>query len=506
MYRIISASNDTYITDKIINNRYRATDANVGQAGTLDLFKLYNESTLSGEEKPVELSRILIKFDYSSISQMFNEGKIDISDASFKTQIKLHDVYGGQTTPSNFKCIVFPLAKSFDEGAGYDIGNFSDLDATNFVTASYSNSTINKWSLPGAMKSGSLTDIATIDVMTSGTLDASLGSESLCFEQYFKTGEEDLEIDVTKIVSASIKSLIPNKGFLVAFSGSYEKDQKSYFVKRFASRNSAKTGIRPKLIVSFDDSINDNHQNFVFDYTGSLYLSNQVRGELKNAKSGPAKLDTAAGENCMILKISTGSFQKTFSVSQAMRGENRIEGLYSSSFAISSFGSLSDHIQTSGSITFDEVWSSSDEAVTFLSSSFAIKKNNISQINLSQTSYHVKAINLNDRYMRSEIARIRVFIESKDREVAYTKKPFNKKSQVYEKMYFRVRDTVSGDIIIPFKNQNNSTKLSSDSNGMYYDFYMDSLPSGKTYIFDYLIEINGYDNVITDAASKFIVV
>jgi hypothetical protein len=39
MYRILSASKDAYITNKIINQTFRATDANVGQAGTLDLFK-----------------------------------------------------------------------------------------------------------------------------------------------------------------------------------------------------------------------------------------------------------------------------------------------------------------------------------------------------------------------------------------------------------------------------------------------------------------------------------
>ena len=47
MYRILTASKDAYITNKIINNSFRATDANVGQAGTLDLFKLYDETTLS---------------------------------------------------------------------------------------------------------------------------------------------------------------------------------------------------------------------------------------------------------------------------------------------------------------------------------------------------------------------------------------------------------------------------------------------------------------------------
>ena len=44
MYRILTASKDTYITNKIINNSFRATDANLGSAGTLDLFKLYDEN------------------------------------------------------------------------------------------------------------------------------------------------------------------------------------------------------------------------------------------------------------------------------------------------------------------------------------------------------------------------------------------------------------------------------------------------------------------------------
>ena len=57
MYRILTASKDTYVTNKIINNSFRATDANVGQAGTLDLFKLYAESTTGSNATPTELSR-----------------------------------------------------------------------------------------------------------------------------------------------------------------------------------------------------------------------------------------------------------------------------------------------------------------------------------------------------------------------------------------------------------------------------------------------------------------
>ena len=43
-----TGSKDTYITNKIVAGTRRATGANVGYASTIDLFKLYGESTLTG--------------------------------------------------------------------------------------------------------------------------------------------------------------------------------------------------------------------------------------------------------------------------------------------------------------------------------------------------------------------------------------------------------------------------------------------------------------------------
>jgi 1-deoxy-D-xylulose-5-phosphate reductoisomerase len=39
MYRILKADKDTYVTDRVVNNA-RRYDANVGNAGSLDLFKI----------------------------------------------------------------------------------------------------------------------------------------------------------------------------------------------------------------------------------------------------------------------------------------------------------------------------------------------------------------------------------------------------------------------------------------------------------------------------------
>jgi len=511
MYRILSASKDTYITNKIINNSFRATDANAGQAGTLDLFKIYDETPLSGsEEKQKEISRLLLKFDIAEITDMQTKGKIDINSNTFKCYVKLHDVYGGQTTPSNFDVILFPLAKNFDEGSGYDISSFRDIDVVNFITASQAGGVANVWDLPGAKASGSLGD-SNIDVIVSGTLSGPAGTSnySLSPTQYFEKGEEDLLIDVTTIVSGTVSGQIPDYGFLVAFSGSYEENNKTYFVKRFASRNSSNTAIRPKLIIKYDDSIQDNHEDFIFDNTGSLYLNNFHFGAPSNILSGEAATELT-GENAMILKIVSGSFKKTFNVSQAKRGINLIEGVYSASFAISSFSSesvngdsLKKHVEVSGSLIFDEIWSSSDETITYLSSSLEIKKNARTSFDNFRQNLLVTVTNLKDSYSIGDILKIRVFSEDRDRSISYKKLPIEKKSQIYHEMYYRVRDFQTNDIIIDFDETYGSNRLSTDSSGMYFEFYVDSLPRGRTYVFDFLVKKAGFDTLVTDAASKF---
>ena len=38
---------------------------------------------------------------------------------------------------------------------------------------------------------------------------------------------------------------------------------------------------------------------------------------------------------------------------------------------------------------------------------------------------------------------------------------------------------------------------------MYFDFYMDSLSKGRTYVFDFLIKDQDSDQVFTNVAAKF---
>ena len=666
MYTILSASKDAYITNKILRNSFRVEDSNVGQAATLDLFKLYNESVSGSNDVPrYEYSRALIKFDLTDLKSMHTSGELDINDPSFIVKMKLFDVYGGQTTPSNFKLIAFPLSKSFDEGLGRDIVNFDDLGSVNFLTASAPNpsSTIKshatltvsdgddnsvsnlpaekasititstdgtskkyvivddhnttvatgdvlvsdsdtgsstagsslaggiavainlagsvstqnnllvqlksaienanghdgkitvsavpsaddgsqsitltqliagydgnkdidnnlikvtstnftggvggaiRWHQPGAFKSGSLGS-TNIDVIVSGSLIGPNGTNyvNLTREQLFNTGEENFEVDMTDIISGTITNQIPDYGFLIAYSASYEKNTKSYFVKRFASRHVSKESLRPQLIVKYDDSIIDNHNNFVFNVSGSLFLHNYHRGVLSNILSGAAA-SQITGDDCIKLILKSGSFEKGITGSQHKIGSVGQTGIYSASFAISEYvttGMLTE-VVNAGSASFTKIWGSLDDTIGFYTGSLVITSPFRSEASNVQKRLLVSVTNLRREYRQVDKAKLRVFIEDKDRGIRFSKTPMETESQVFNKMYYRIVDSQSKEEIIPLDtdNENNATRLSSDSKGMFFNLRMKSLPKNRSYKIEFLIKDFENDILVKDASSVF---
>lgn len=500
MYLALSASKDTYITNKIIGSSFRATDANLGQAGTLDLFKLYDENTIAGETNPIELSRILIKFDYSTLTNLMSS-KLDINDSSFKCNLVLSDVYGGQPTPTNFKVIVFPLSRSFDEGVGRDVAGFRDIDVCNFLTASVSTGIVEKWYVTGADKQG-LLGSSDIDIISSGNLNDGNGVVNLWREQLFTTGEEDLNVDITDIVSGTLAGLIPDHGFRISFSGSMETDEFTRFVKRFTSRNATNVGKRPKIVVTYDDLIRDNHENFFFNEQGNLFLSNNVRGVPRNILSG-STLTEVKGENCMILRLTTGSYTKQVNVSQYKYGTNYVTGVYYASLTLNSYenNTIYNHLIGTGSVDFTEVWGSNDGTVGFVTSSLTVYRPNTVPIDTDLERITISMTNMRAAYEQSEQYRFRIFIEDITRQFIAKKLPIENKGIFVEEIYYQVRDTDLNEVIIPFHNP--GTAVSNDTISHYFDFNMISLPRGRTYTFDFKIVREGSDVVFKDVAAKF---
>lgn len=503
MYRLLKSDADTYLQNRIIDNSYRATDANVGAAGTLDLYKLFDESTLSGTTNPIELSRLLVKFDLNPLRALTGS-VLDVGDSSFKVTFRLSDVVGGQPVPSNFTAAIYPVSKSWDEGVGRDVGRYSDLDAANWVTASTS-SGLSLWNSPGAAAEG-LLGSDDIDVIVSGNLNDGLGLRPLFKTQLFSTGEEDLEVDVTDLVSATLAGQLPDHGFRIAMSGVLETNSSSLFVKRFASRHSTNPRKRPALIVKYDDSLQDDHSNFVFDTTGSLFLFNYSRGTAANILSGTAATPLT-GVSALTLKLITGSiapqvsqsFTASFDVDQYSYGSNFATGVYVATFALSSFETeLRNEVDRVGSASFHTVWMSNDETVPFLTGSLVVRRPDLNPFVPQDRQLIVKLPNIRQVYRRSQEPRIRVEVYDLNPEVGLTfsKLPVQRVGKTYRTMYWRLVDIYAGEVVIPFDTVDSSTLLSVDEKGMFFDFFPVDLSIGRVFAFEFLIRDGGEDIIV----------
>lgn len=487
MYRILKADKDTYITNKYIGAT-PAVSGNVGVAGTIDFFKLYGMTVLSDGTSlfpQTELSRGLLHFDLNPIKELYNKSKIDITHPSFKCELILSDVYGGQTTPSNFTLNVFPLSASFDEGFGKDSAYYVDQDYANFISASSTTSWIGK----GCTGGGGATEIC--DYITSS---ATIPDTKV--SQTFLSGEENLIVDVTKIVSATIKGELPDAGFRISFSDSNESNQNSYFVKRFSSRHAYDESKHPKLVVKFDNSIQDDTSNLYLDspVTSNLFLYNYVHNQLTNLLSASSEV---TGSNCVLLELKTeasgvGNYSLFFTGSQYLLGNNEVTGIYSASVTLPlSNVNLKASLDQTGSIEFTPVWSSVDKTVSFVTGSkiVAYPPQRVTRI-INTRKYTVSVLGTRSDYSENEEVIFRVNIFDENSPIIKAKRlPVELPGIVLRNVYYAVRNSVTNEYVIPFDTLNNSTKLSSDSYGMYFSLNTSALTPLRSYVIDVLIVV-----------------
>jgi hypothetical protein len=499
MHLIFTASADNYITNKIISTTLSASDANVGQASTLDLFKLYDETLFSGYtgsySAPTEISRLLVKFNIDDISSSIAP-YAELN--GFKAYLNLKDINGSQIAPSKFNVAVYPLSKSWDEGRGSDIYSFNDLDQSNWMTASYSVSGYDLWHSGGASSLGSLSS-NDIDIIGSGSIEGA--PVDFSGTQYFEEGHEDLIVDVTTAVSATMAGYMSDHGFLIAFSGSEETDAKSRFVKRFASRHARNEYLRPSLLIRYKDDINDQRKNMFFNTSGSIFLENKVRGVGTYLISGSneAKLNTA---DSMVTIIHSASFAITASAGVYHPAGKTIPGIYTASFAVDRFNSatlasgdsLYDHVATSGSLVMYERWMDKDEIYTYYTGSFTIKSPE-SISSESRSKYVVKIKNLLHSYNKNEINRLELHVRDESKIYKPIRTSLGLKSLKFEEAYYRVKDIRTGDIIVPFVKENSGTRISADASGMYLNLSTINWPKGRSYTIDILVVENGKDKI-----------
>jgi len=503
MFRRLPADRDTYITDRIIEGT-RRTISNVGGASTLDLFKIYGIN-LSASIPQNELSRILIHFSLDDLRALTGS-TLNIRHSSFKCYLNLRDTYGGQTCPSNFNVVVYPLSRSFDEGIGKNVVTYNDIDSANFITSSFSGSTSNTWYISGANKGG-LLNSTDIDYITSGNLSDGNGVANLSVSQFFPLGTEDLNVDVTTLISATLSNQIPDQGFRISFISSQEDDLKTRFVKRFASRHISDKRYQPRLIVKYNDAVQDNQKNFYFDVSGSLFLYNYDYDGPANLVSGSG-LTAITGNNSLLLHLVTdksgGLYTQTVTASQHVIGTQTITGVYSASFAVpSNTSAIKYRIPLSSSIEWTQIWSSLDDTVGYYTGSLKIKTQPRGISKKTPFNYIVNATNVKSVYRTTDRVRIRVFVQDIDDPIEARKVPFERDSVIFHKSYYSIRDSYTNDVIIPFETTLHSTRLSTDAEGMYFELFMSDLDPGRSYVVDLLNKDGDIDQLFKNISPRF---
>jgi hypothetical protein len=499
MFKILKADKDAYITNKFINSK-QAVSGNTGIASSLDLFKLYSITLLdSGTVKipQTELSRLLIHFDLDPLRELVSSGKVDITDESFKCHLLLKDVYGGQPTPNNFTIDVFPLSSSFVEGFGKDIAYYADKDICNFIVANENA----EWFVTGC-------NLPCFSTGSGDYITSSLLLPTTKISQIFKTGEEDLFVDVTQIVSATLSNDLPDEGFRISYAEPLELNTQTYFVKRFASRHAFDETKHPKLLVRFNDSIQDDSSNFYLDNSSNIFLYNYMQGSLQNIVSAS---NPVTGSNSIILELKTeisgvGPYSLFFTGSQFSLGTNYVTGVYKAAvLAPLTDPQINSYFTASGSVNFTPIWKSLDGNLAYVTGSkLNAKAPERLSSRLSPRRYTVSIENAAQQYGFDEDVAMRVNVfDSNDPLIKAKRLPVELPGIVIKNAYYAIRNVDTNEYIVEFDPTYGSTKLSSDSKGMYITFNTSDLLPLATYTVDIMLLVDGMQHKYMGVSSAF---
>jgi len=449
------ADKDTTITNAFkANMLYRGTGSNMGAADTLEMFSIYGQATTAS----TELSRILLHFPTSQMATDRTAGRLAASgEPSF--YLRLFNARHSETLPKHFTASVYPVTKSWDEGTGLDMSEYSDAGYANWMSAS----STTKWATNG------------------GDFDS---SEE--YNQYFDQGTENLEMNVTSLVEDWLAGSRANNGLMVKLTGSHEVDTVSWYTKKFYARRSQFYFLKPIIEARWDDSIKDDRNSFYYssslvagtDNKNTLYLYNNVRGQLRNL---PNK---AAGSKVYVKLYSgstgiTGSALKLHDLKNHATGGWVSTGIYSCSLCITS----------SGFTKLFDVWYSGSRS--YMTSSFEPKT--LASSNYSQTSrYSTKITNLKPSYTTTEKPKLRTYVRARDwQPTVYTVARNTADTTTIEDAYYKVVRTVDNYEVIGYgTGSDQHTALSHDVSGNYFHLDMGLLEPDYMYTIrlTYLLE------------------
>ena len=473
--RRFKATKDNTITNAFKENlTTRGTGSNMGEADILEIFSIYGQaSTSSGE-----LSRVLIEFDIASLSASRDDGNIPDS-GSVDFYLRMYNAEHSSTTPTNFTLTIAAISQSWNEGIGLDMENYSDVDpsGSNWISASFNE----KWlDYHGVVQGGSF--------HTSSIEGAHTSS------QFFETGVEDLEVDVTEHIEEWLNNKTGSYGFGVFLASDLEQTNASYYTKKFFARDSQFILKRPVIEARWNSARTDDTSNFYLsssrapaaDNLNSLYLYNYVRGQLQDipglGTDNKIYVSVYSGSNSaptgakITLPVGGGVVTNNH---HNVTGSKISTGVYSASFAY-----------TSSAITeIYSVWHSA--SIEYLTASAITVNTFATQTPYPINNYKVSMPNLRAEYAADDVVNLRVFTQDKNYQaniftIASTEVP----PSIIEKMYYKISRVVDEEVIVNYGTGSGNasySQLSYDASGSYFDFDMSVLEPDFSYEISYLV-------------------
>jgi len=471
------AISDTTISNAFASNlETRATASNMGLSDVSEVFSIYGQASTSSLEK----SRVLTEFSTTAIQADRTAEVIPVS-GNVDFYLKLYNTPHAFTLPREFTLVVLPVSRSWSEGRGLDMEEYTDYGYANWMAAESSSLGETLWTTEGG-------DFHTVPYVPALTLPS--------YSQVFAEGTEELEINITSLVEewldAGVDPVRQNYGVGVFLTSSQEdgSELRSFYTKKFFARGTEFFYKRPAVEARWDSSRKDNAGNFYLssslagatDNLNTLYLYNYVRGQLKNIP--------AVGADNILLSVykTLGSAKITLPVGGDVLANNDVNvtgsyvstGIYSAIFAY-----------TGSATTIYPLWHSGSAQYH---SGSAITVNSFESSNWNPNPKFVTNItNLKSKYERDEVARVRLYTRQKDwNPTIYTKATSNIQAEIIEDGYYKVVRIVDGLEVIPYgTGSTNHTRMSFDASGNYFDLDMELLEAGYSYSVGFAYYING---------------
>ena len=473
--------------DTTITNAYKAdlmtvgTGSNMGQSDILEVFYIYNQIDSGSEES----ARILIQFDVKTMNDHRNEESLPAT-GEVEFVLKLYNAEHGATLPTNFELEITPVETMWAEGHGVDMEEYSDMGANGEDPENQFGGTGASWNV--AMNESDWT-VAGGDYLSPAS-----------YSQKFDDGTEDIEINITDLVEAWItaeedaeaEGARNNYGVMVKFQALNEGgEERSYYTKRFFARGTQFFYKRPMIEAQWDSSSVDNRLNLQTESpflseeqnTQVFYYRHSHRGQLEDIND-----DETILPNFALTTDSDLSEKVTIAVGEAEVGDIECErvkkGVYKASFKVSN----DIEVET----LYEKWWTDDEESLLRgKGGSHTVSVEQWSDVAPPAISYVTSAVNLKDRYIKGELARIRLFIRSKDwSPTIYTKATTELNTEVIEWAFYRIVRVVDELVVLNWYGAEKATKLSYDEDGCYFDLDMDILETGWQYRIELGYRIN----------------